>query len=36
VAAWLQEIGFQVQVLGGYGPVPFFQGHVGFLAEKPR
>jgi SAM-dependent methyltransferase len=35
VMAWLQEIGFGVQVLDGYGPVPFLQGQVGFLARKP-
>jgi SAM-dependent methyltransferase len=36
VLAWLQEIGFQAQTLGGYGEVPFGPGHVGFLARKPE
>jgi SAM-dependent methyltransferase len=36
VVSWLQEIGFQVQTLGGYGSVPFDPGHVGFLARKPE
>jgi SAM-dependent methyltransferase len=35
VVSWLQEIGFQVQTLGGYESVPFDPGHVGFLARKP-
>jgi SAM-dependent methyltransferase len=35
VVSWLQEIGFQVQTLAGYGPVQFAQGHVGFMARKP-
>jgi SAM-dependent methyltransferase len=34
VVAWLEAIGFQVQTLAGYGEVPFFPGHVGFLARK--
>ncbi len=36
VVSWLQEIGFQVQTLDAYGPVPFAPGHVGFLARKPE
>jgi hypothetical protein len=36
VVSWLQEIGFQVQTLGGYGPILFDPGHVGFLARKPE
>jgi SAM-dependent methyltransferase len=34
--SWLQELGFEVQILAGYGPVPFAQRHVGFLAAKPN
>jgi len=34
VLSWLQEIGFEVQALTGYGPVPFRQGGAGFLAAK--
>jgi SAM-dependent methyltransferase len=36
VQSWLQEIGFLAQALDSYGPVPFAQGHVGFLAQKPE
>jgi SAM-dependent methyltransferase len=36
VASWLQEIGFSVQTLAGYGPAAFFPGHAGFLARKPE
>lgn len=35
VVSWLAEIGFEVQILDGYGSVPFRPGHVGFLARKP-
>jgi SAM-dependent methyltransferase len=35
VQAWLQKIGFEVQTLGGYGPLTFPPGYVGFLARKP-
>jgi hypothetical protein len=35
VASWLEEIGFRVEVLGGYGAVEFSPGRVGFLARKP-
>jgi SAM-dependent methyltransferase len=35
VLAWLQEIGFHVQILGSYGPVQFLPGAVGVLARKP-
>jgi SAM-dependent methyltransferase len=35
VVSWLQEIGFEVQTLDGYGPAAFFPGHAGFLARKP-
>lgn len=35
VLTWLQDIGFQVQVLETYGPVSFAAGHCGFLASKP-
>lgn len=35
VAAWLHEAGFQVEVLDGYGPMPFAPGLAGFLARKP-
>jgi SAM-dependent methyltransferase len=36
VVSWLQEIGFQVKALDGYGSVPFAQGHVsGFWRESP-
>jgi SAM-dependent methyltransferase len=31
----LEEIGFQVEVLSAYGPLPFAAGHAGFLARKP-
>jgi SAM-dependent methyltransferase len=34
VLSWLQEAGFQAQVLDAYGSVPFGPGHVGFLARK--
>ncbi len=34
VATWLREIGFEAQMLDGYGPVPFPPGDVGFLARK--
>jgi SAM-dependent methyltransferase len=33
---WLREIGFEAQLLAGYGPVPFRQGGAGFLAAKPK
>jgi SAM-dependent methyltransferase len=36
VESWLEELGFQVQILGAYGPVSLAQGHVGFLARKPE
>ncbi len=36
LVSWLQEIGFQVQTLDAYGPVPFAPGHVGLLARKPE
>jgi prepilin-type processing-associated H-X9-DG protein len=36
IFSWLQKIGFEVQILSGYGPAPFVQGHVGFLAAKPQ
>ena len=35
VLSWLQEIGFEMQMLEGYGPLPFRGGHAGFLAAKP-
>jgi SAM-dependent methyltransferase len=35
VVSWLQEIGFQVQVLDHYESVSFPVGYVGFLARKP-
>ena len=35
VVSWLEEIGFEVQTLGGYGSLPFAPGQVGFLARKP-
>jgi SAM-dependent methyltransferase len=35
VAAQLGAVGFEVQVLDGYGSLPFVQGHAGFLARKP-
>jgi SAM-dependent methyltransferase len=35
VVSWLEEIGFQVQVLDRYATVPLAVGHVGFLARKP-
>ncbi len=34
VAQCLQEVGFQVRTLAGYGALPFAQGHVGFVASK--
>lgn len=36
VLSWLQETGFEVQVLDGYGAIAFRPGWVGFLARKPR
>jgi SAM-dependent methyltransferase len=36
VVSWLEEVGFRVQTLGAYGPLPFAPGHVGFLAQKPE
>jgi SAM-dependent methyltransferase len=36
VVSWLGEIGFVVGTLAAYGSVPFFPGHVGFLARKPE
>ncbi len=36
VLFWLEEIGFQVQTLASYGPVPFAPGHAGLLARKPK
>jgi SAM-dependent methyltransferase len=35
VESWLRDSGFQAQPLGGYGPVQFLPGMVGFLARKP-
>jgi hypothetical protein len=35
VASWLEEIGFAVQPLSGYGTAPFAPGRFGFLARKP-
>jgi SAM-dependent methyltransferase len=35
VAEQLRQIGFEVEVLDGYGPVPLLPGLVGFLARKP-
>lgn len=35
VFSWLKDIGFSVEILSGYGPIPFVPGHVGFLAGKP-
>jgi hypothetical protein len=35
VLQWLEIAGFETQVLSSYGPVPFAQGHVGFLARRP-
>jgi SAM-dependent methyltransferase len=34
VVAWLREIGFQVQLLGSYGPVQLPAGVVGILAQR--
>jgi SAM-dependent methyltransferase len=34
VVVKLQEIGFDVQVLSGYGDTPFIKGDIGFLARK--
>jgi SAM-dependent methyltransferase len=34
VSSWLQDIGFQVQILDAYGSTPFGPGHAGFLARK--
>jgi SAM-dependent methyltransferase len=35
VLSWLHEIGFQMQILGSYGPVELPPGLVGVLARKP-
>ena len=34
VLSWLQDIGFGVETLDGYGSASFANGHVGFLARK--
>jgi SAM-dependent methyltransferase len=35
VESWLREVGFEVRMLGAYGPEPLLSpGHVGFLARK--
>jgi SAM-dependent methyltransferase len=35
VVSWLEGLGFQVQILASYGPVPLLPGYAGFLARKP-
>jgi hypothetical protein len=36
VAAWLNEIGFEVTILAAYGELKLWTGLAGFVAAKPR